>query len=217
MPKRDRSQQTARSRGLRGWVLHDAIHSEKVGVYRITVSDPEAVSIGGGFALPRAFTIEPTDESRPLLDVKVDHERATCVAVRAREGAPLTTTSVRQPVDAFVKSAVYVLALERLDAPARDRVTGEEISAGTWVHVHRRRDRDEHDRIVRERRRGVALSDTFLADVARVYREGIELKQPPTQLVADELYGSRSSAGRWVMEARRRGFLPPTERRKVRA
>lgn len=182
----------------RGWRFPNWFRDAKVGDFKIDVPpDEEAVALGAYFELPRAFTIVPRDKSRPLLDVEVENGKAVCVALRRRPGgAPLKTISVRQPVDAFVRAAVYAAAIERTDRT----VEGEAV----WAPAHGRLRREQFkDRA----RRGVRLGDDFLRDVAQVYREETDRGQPPTQGVADRLHGSRASAGRWVMEARRRGFL----------
>jgi hypothetical protein len=56
------------------------------------------------------------------------------------------------------------------------------------------------------RRRG-PLREEDLKRVAEVYRGAIARGRPPTKTVAGELGVARSTAGRWVAEARRRGVL----------
>lgn len=58
-------------------------------------------------------------------------------------------------------------------------------------------------------------SDERLREVAEIYRAANEETGKPTQAVYESLpFGySYSTAARLVMEARRRGFLPPTKRR----
>lgn len=56
-------------------------------------------------------------------------------------------------------------------------------------------------------------TDENLRRVARVYRGAHLVGMPPTKAVQDHFGLARSTAGRWVMEARRQGFLGPgTER-----
>jgi hypothetical protein len=55
--------------------------------------------------------------------------------------------------------------------------------------------------------RGKRLSDAHFKKVADIYREAAMAGQAPTQAIAEAFPTSRSNAGRWVMEARRRGFL----------
>ena len=61
-------------------------------------------------------------------------------------------------------------------------------------------------------RRGVRVSDEHLLNVARVYRNALAAGEPPTAAVEKKFFTKRANAGRWVMEARRRGFLDPAPR-----
>ena len=60
-----------------------------------------------------------------------------------------------------------------------------------------------------EPRRGVRLEDDFLRRVADEYRQALNRGENPTRAVSDHLHTARSNAGRWVAEARTRGFLGP--------
>lgn len=51
------------------------------------------------------------------------------------------------------------------------------------------------------------LNNQILAAVADVYRLAADLGADPTNKVAEVFRKPRSTAGRWVMEARRRGYL----------
>jgi hypothetical protein len=55
--------------------------------------------------------------------------------------------------------------------------------------------------------RGVKLSDADLRRAADIYRAALKKHDPPTRAVADQLHLARSTAGRWMVEARRRRFL----------
>lgn len=182
---------------------------EKVGDFKVRVAPAETpVSIGGLIEIPQTFTIEPRDKQRPLIDVEVEGGRAVCVGVRRQPGgSPLGTLSVRQPIDAFVKAAVYAIAIE----PSGEKREGIDV----WTFARGRQTRVDFERLASERRRGTRLPDGFLQEVALTYRTAVAKGRPPTQEVADELHGSRSSAGRWVSEARRRNFLGPAIRRQA--
>lgn len=60
-------------------------------------------------------------------------------------------------------------------------------------------------------RRGKKLSDAHLQEVAEVYREALSLRKPPTKAVMQHFFTARANAGRWVAEARKRGFLGKAE------
>jgi hypothetical protein len=63
--------------------------------------------------------------------------------------------------------------------------------------------------------RGKRLADKELAVVAEVYRRALRDGEPPTQKVMDFSFVSRSTAGRWVQEARKRGILGPAPQQGV--
>ncbi len=74
-----------------------------------------------------------------------------------------------------------------------------------------------HGLVGRQPSERTALDDERLREVERIYREAVEAGASPTLAVAHELYVSRASAGRYVMKARQRGFLPTTTRGRVTA
>lgn len=69
----------------------------------------------------------------------------------------------------------------------------------------------------RRPQRGARITDDQLREVAMVYRAALaesEGRKAPTEAVRDMFTISRSTAGRWVEEARRRGFLGPAPGRR---
>lgn len=66
--------------------------------------------------------------------------------------------------------------------------------------------------VVEARSADSRTNDARLHEVAEVYTAAQETGKP-TEAVGHELFTSYSTAARLVMEARRRGFLPPAERR----
>jgi hypothetical protein len=74
------------------------------------------------------------------------------------------------------------------------------------------RDVERFARAYGRRRGGKRLSKEHLGEVARIYREArasedAALRRAPTVAVAEAMFASRPTAGRWVMAARRRGLL----------
>ena len=59
-------------------------------------------------------------------------------------------------------------------------------------------------------RRGKRLDDATLERVALLYRQALAQGQPPTKYVQEQMQIAASTAGRYVMQTRRRGFLGPT-------
>jgi hypothetical protein len=104
-------------------------------------------------------------------------------------GDPLSAVGIRVPLRELVKEATELVGEfdESVDDPvAFMRALGEVTS------------RPEP---------GKRLTDDWLERVAEVYRTALQNGLPATDAVATAFPISRSTAGRWVMEARRRGLL----------
>ena len=67
-----------------------------------------------------------------------------------------------------------------------------------------------------ERPEGRNLPDEFYATVADRYRDAAARGLNPRSAIAEAAEVSTDVAGRWVREARKRGFLPATEPGKVK-
>lgn len=72
-------------------------------------------------------------------------------------------------------------------------------------------------RFVLERPEGRRLEDGFYALVAHAYREAVAAGMNPRQTLASDSGAAPDTVARWIGEARRRGFLPPTTAGKVAA
>jgi len=59
------------------------------------------------------------------------------------------------------------------------------------------------------------ITDEHLEHVAEVYTRAARAGRPPTEAVWKILGGGRSTAERWVMSARAKGFLPVTSQGKA--
>jgi hypothetical protein len=68
---------------------------------------------------------------------------------------------------------------------------------------------------VRKPRQGARLTDDELQVAAEVYRDALRRGAHPTQTVQRVMHVSRSTAGRWVMECRKRALLGPTTERRA--
>ena len=137
---------------------------------------------------------------------------AECLAVRTI-GYPVTASALRSvPLGRLVREAVIRASRPASEVPKLQTM---------WQSVEEaQRQRqpivEELERQTRNPRDRARITDELLARVAQVYRNELAGGRPTAE-VAKQLDYSRASAGRLVMEARRRGFLPPTEERKARA
>ncbi len=64
---------------------------------------------------------------------------------------------------------------------------------------------------------GRNLPDEFYATVGEAYRVAVERGEAPRTTIAESAGVSNEVAGRWVRQARKRGYLPSTEPGKVNA
>jgi hypothetical protein len=168
------------------------------------------ISYGGGrYGIPQNFwAVWALPDGRTVtLNIVVDHSGPTCRSVLvlpARGGPPLTTLSLRVPLSKLVRLCV---------ARAGGTVTVERGAKGS---VRRLRpavlsgDVEGFEQAVHRPQRGKRLEDAFLEQVAQVYRDAITRGVPPTDEVAKVMRAARSTAGRYVVEARRRKVLGPT-------
>jgi len=142
------------------------------------------------------------------VDVLVENGSPVCTAIRPHPGGP-PLTSVRLGVGNLVRDVAREIAV----SPTGEHFNGVPI-AGRVVNPD---ERAELDAAIQQRRQGARVPDAFLEKVAAIYRRALEQGEPPTETVRKVMPGSRSSAGRWVEEARRRGYLPPTTSGRARA
>lgn len=163
--------------------------------------------------MPGTFTAVWTQEHDVLeLDCEVIDSSLVCVALRVsinRDAAhPVNAQDVRLPLSSIMKqvAAHAVLPFELVE-PGHYRSKAVEVASGDLTAPRGR----------------TVLTDAFLRSVAEEYAAAVKAGANPTAAVhaaAPKLSGhavSRSTAGRWVVEARRKGLLPATEQRRARA
>jgi hypothetical protein len=61
------------------------------------------------------------------------------------------------------------------------------------------------------------LTDDFYKSVARAYGAAVEAGRNPRKTLAEDSGTPADTVARWILEARRRGYLPPAEPGKVSA
>lgn len=144
-------------------------------------------------------------------------DRVVTLSLRSIDGQPvlvgLAFGHVHPSVARELKATdVHSLPVKELTREAI-RVVGLNVADATPFPFRRDNPAAEGDSAVRaQRRRG--FTDAELEDVARVAQANPEA---PIEAVFRELAGpsyySYRTAARWVAEARKRGFLPPSARR----
>jgi hypothetical protein len=180
-------------------------------------ADIEFVELADGYVIPREFffLLRRVDALDLVLGLAVEHGELVCnlVSVQRQPGnSPLTATDLRR------------LNLKRMIRAAGERAGGPaQLQDGRLVIrpavLLNGDERDAYWSVLQANHikphRGKRLEPLTLETVARIYREAMATGSPPTKAVEEALHLSRSTAGRWIKEARRRGFLGPAPAKGV--
>jgi hypothetical protein len=166
------------------------------------MSDEGMVPYGTeGLHLPTRYDVEIDDPECPILleiHVAVVDGQPRCAELRCRPrpgGPPVSSENLRRvPLARYVResAALYSMRVVVYDA-------GQVLVSSTGTG-----DEPLLARAAQQRPRQ-HMTDDLLRDVARVYSEA---GTKPTLAVMRRFYLSRPTAGRWVVLARKRGFLP---------
>lgn len=159
----------------------------------------DMVEVAPGLAMPRMITIdcEGVAGYNVSMDVAGQDGRLAAVEIRVTQrpgGPPVTGEALRSiPVAAVTKLAgAKVVTFEQKDG---------------YVEMTARVLTPEMVEDIRES----GPTKKTLDWVAYLYRLAVLQGEPPTQAVETTLQVPRSTAGRWVAQARRQGFLGPAE------
>jgi hypothetical protein len=198
------------------------------------VADPDYVPIGDRLVLPERFhaVIEPDDPALPrcYLGVAVERGRAVCVELRCErreDGPPVTGEALRQlPIAAFTREATRRVTQRLVADPDGEGVRSVSVyyDFGDRLPVEWEGDTPvysgtsdplpaaerfdaQYARSAGAPRRRGPMREEDLREVAGAYRGAVAAQEPPTRAVAARFGVSRSTAGRWVAEARQRGML----------
>jgi len=162
------------------------------------------VELAEGVRVPKRFsTIVRPERADTLpynveLMVGVENGRFVVDSLTARRrdgGPPVTSDGLRDvPVASLLRQAAQqmLVGLEDVD----------DDSSGALV--------DDVQGLLND-----AQSETRLRAIARSYRVAALLGDPPTQAVADAFGVARSTAGRWIAQAREMGVLGPALPRRA--
>ncbi len=169
------------------------------------------VRTGPSTAVPALFTAEIDDPAQPYtieMQVRTDVGRRPAIVdlrleLRDRRSAlGVTTQGLRHVHVARALEMAVHRAIEPLTEEADD-----ELERGT----PRRPVQTDGSEAAAKPLRGIPVTDSFLTRVAEVYRSAVASgSRSPVVEVSRQLGGSRSTAGRWVLQARRAGILRPS-------
>ncbi|MGH2787213.1 MAG: hypothetical protein ACRDJV_04805 [Actinomycetota bacterium] len=169
---------------------------------------------GSGRFLPERFEVlidEPEHPYEVRLDFELLDGRPSCqvLCVRSRYTGPVVEITSEKLRKVRVRELIS-LAIRSVIHPSDEPVEGQR---------RKRRLPTLDDFAEMLEAPGAAplpsnaqLPDEHYEKVAHLYRTALGAKEHPTRFVAEQLYKSRSTAARYVMEARERGFLGETEK-----
>lgn len=171
----------------------------------------EYVHLDRDYVLPRQFfvTHQLDTGGEATLEVATDDHGATrCVRLElhAPEDGSIVTEVLR---------AVPVGRLVHLGTTSQLLRCTELTGGGVKIEpADAEEQRQFYQRYSRARRarQGTPLTDDTLAQVATVYRAAASRTNRPTETVAETMNVARSTAARWVANARERGLLGPAIR-----
>jgi hypothetical protein len=152
------------------------------------------IRTGPGTVIPSSFTAEVDDPEQPYaLDLRI------------------RTLAGQRPE--VVELRMELRSPQRPGGITTEGLRGVHIAKALQMAVTRAIEPLEHDddrEGATRPLRGVPLTKEFLDQVANVYRAAVASgSRAPVVEVARQLGGSRPSAGRWVVQARRAGILKP--------
>jgi hypothetical protein len=211
-----------------GWPLIAAITDDYEIAYKgIRRTKIQPIVKFGRVTVPRAFqmTVMPKDSSlskepQPgvwavtLMYEALTPEDGSGIVLTGVISSPievddaLAELRARRPLDWWKRLALMQIAYDAFDHllerqyPPLDE---EELEERTAFLANNLRAAIEAPLAKRYNR----ITQSHLAEVARIYRAAVEAGKPPTQTVAEQLQASHSTAARWVGQARKAGELGP--------
>jgi hypothetical protein len=179
--------------------------------------EPDAawIPLGGRFFIPSRFyatfmvaDVVPPQAAGIEVDATDGAPRIVALTIRDERGvtgALLRAARLPDLLRAAIEAASYKVEFGADGKPRFFRAYG----SGDPSTPREDRVAEFQDAYSRARRQGVPVDEEHLRRVAEVYRAAVARGEAPTKAVSRELFASRSTAGRWVMQARKRGFLRP--------
>jgi hypothetical protein len=190
----------------------------EAGAFWISVSENAVYVRHGAIELPIRFKAT-FEHPAVTLTIECDGGAPICTGIAAEQG--LSRDLLRAlPIQRLVREATAAAArVEVADLPSS---VPARLPEGYTVSVPAvTQGKDALVEVMRQieqrspRPRGSRLSDEELDEIASLYRNALAVGRPPTATVAKVRSVTRSTASRWIYEARRRGFLGAALPRKA--
>jgi len=167
----------------------------------------------------RLITRRPIDGDRVAMTGELaDTPHTIRIVVEHRGGTyRVVRVTVEAPEGGEITSALLGIAVKEA---ADDALAGAwsmfSATSGDLTPEDAAAARQEYRTDFQAKQRRRTLDDPFIKRVAEVYNAAVEADRgSPIHALQDEYYVSDATAERWVQAARKRGFLPPSNRRKA--
>ena len=162
--------------------------------------------VAEGAGMLRALYERLTTQRHRVDVVSLEHEEY--------EGRNVLSITAWDEHDGLEEVSYYeqpIFARYRAD-PAKRRAADTRVDPTEVARI--RREIEPAPRIAFRRPAGRRLTDTFYRDVADAYRRARAAGLDPRKTMAEDAGCSRATVARWIAESRRRGHLPPAEKKK---
>jgi len=180
---------------------------------------PQIVELAPGIAawLPAVYVVRDHDgvTVRMMLDMTDEGLRAVYVGVFSRDGTPVTGHTLRavRVGEIFAEAVANVVQVQDEQPAERDedgRLKRLALDPVAWFPMA---DSVRDDPANADALKGASNSPEFLQRVAAAFEAASVTGLPPQRFVMDVFNAPRSTAGYWISQARKRGFLAPAAHR----
>ncbi len=205
-----------------GWPLIAAVTYDYEAAYKGARREFQPIVKFGRVTVPRAFEMtvmpkgpnmsEDPEWAVTLMYEVLTPEDGSGVVLTGVISSPIEVDSAldelraRRPLDWWKRLALMRIAYDAFDhilEQTEPPLAEEELEARTAFLANNIRAALETPLAKRRNR----ITQSHLAEVARIYRAAVEVGTPPTRAVEEKMHVSHSTAARWVGQARKAGEL----------
>ena len=205
--------------------LEAGVPVDQLPIEEVDLGTSEHVAFGDCLALPTYLETAGVEivEHGLRFHVGIRDGRPSCLGISSTDTGPALTTAMlksgRIPaIGRIVRELVTEFAVRVVRTPAREIIGVLATSTGDpWsTFAERTSDVDMAIDEIESRARRWRLTDEHLEEVAQVYRDALAQNRSTEKAIVDRWKTTPGNARRWVLKARKAGYLPPTVERKAR-
>jgi len=180
--------------------------------------ETQLVELAPGIAaqLPAVYVVRDHEgmKVRMMLDMTEDGLRAVYVGVFSQDGQPVTGQSLRavRVAEIYAEAVANVVQVHGEQSADRDesgRLRKLALDPVAWFPMP---DQMRDDPAQAPTLKTISNSPDFLQRVAAAFQAASVTGLPPQRFVMDVFNAPRSTAGYWISQARKRGYLAPASK-----